>query len=87
MPWQVDTESWPSLASVLSYLEQQTIRLRHELSTYDEAFLASPITWSDPRWHGRPKRIVILHGFYDELLHTGQIMQLTRWYEAIQRSR
>ena len=54
------------------------------LSSFDDAYLSSPITWSDPRWYGRPKRVAILHGFYDELLHMGQVMQLKRMYNASQ---
>ena len=85
-PWNIKPDAWPPLAAVVAHLETQAIRLRQELASYDEAFLASPLTWSDPRWRGRPKRIVIIHGFYDELLHTGQIMQLKRWYDADQPS-
>jgi hypothetical protein len=83
-PWEIDPEAWPSMASVKQRLETQTDQLQRDLSSFDDAFLSSPITWSDPRWYGRPKRIVILHGFYDELLHSGQVMQLKRMYDALQ---
>lgn len=77
-PWTVAPEAWPSMASVTMELENQTKRLQKQLSGFDNAFLSSPILWSDKRWTGHPKRLVIVHGFFDELLHTGQIMQLKR---------
>ena len=82
-PWEIALEAWPSMACVRRHLEAQRDQLEDDLSSFDGSFLSSPITWSDPRWYGRPKRIVILHGFYDELLHSGQVMQLKRIYDAI----
>ncbi|MBV7330708.1 DinB family protein [Chloroflexi bacterium TSY] len=81
-PWEFAADAWPSIASVRQSLEAQTERLQRELSSFDDAFLSSPIRWSDPRWNGRPTRIVIVHGFYDELLHSGQMMQLKRMFDA-----
>ena len=81
-PWEVVSDAWPSMASVMQRLEIQTQRLQGELSSFDDVFLSSPIRWSDQRWYGHPKRLVILHGLYDELLHTGQIMQLKRMFDA-----
>ena len=81
-PQEVAADAWPSMASVRQRLEIQTDQLQRDLASFNDAFLSSPIRWSDPRWYGRPKRIVILHGFYDELLHSGQIMQLKRMFDA-----
>ena len=81
-PQEVASDAWPSMASVRQSLEIQTERLQRDLSRFDDAFLSSPICWSDKRWYGRPKRIVILHGFHDELLHSGQIMQLKRMFDV-----
>lgn len=81
-PWTIALDAWPNMAAVRQHLEEQTERLERELASFDDAFLSSPIRWSDPRWYGHPKRLVILHGFYDELLHAGQIMQLKRLFGA-----
>jgi hypothetical protein len=81
-PQEIAADMWPSMATVRQSLERQTDRLQHDLSSFDDAFLSSPISWSDKRWYGRPKRLVIIHGFYDELLHSGQMMQLKRMFEA-----
>jgi hypothetical protein len=81
-PWEFAPEDWPSIVTVREALQAQTIQFQNELSSFDDAFLSSPITWSDPRWTGRPKRVVIVHGFFDELLHSGQIMQLKRLYDT-----
>ena len=81
-PWEFATAAWPSMAAVHRQLEQQTVRLQRDLAGFDDAFLSSPIRWSDPRWYGHPKRQVIVHGFYDELLHAGQMMQLKRLFDS-----
>ena len=81
-PWTVAATAWPTMAIMRQQLAEQTERLECDLASFDDAFLSAPISWSDQRWLGRPKRTVILHGFYDELLHTGQIMQLKRMSEA-----
>ena len=83
-PWEFAPEHWPDIATVREALQAQTAQLHDDLSSFDDAFLSSPITWPDPRWTGRPKRTVILHGFFDELLHAGQIMQLKRLYDTEQ---
>ena len=77
-PWTIGPAAWPTLAEVRAQLQAQTARLQQKLASFDEAFLGGPIAWPDPRWFGKPRRLVIVHGLYDELLHTGQIMQLKR---------
>ena len=82
-PWEIELEAWPSIACVRRYLAQQRDQLQDHPFIFDDGFLSSPITWSDPRWYGHPRRNVITHGFFDELLHLGQVMQLKRLYEVI----
>ena len=83
-PWEIAPGDWPRIVEVREALQAQTIQLQDQLASYDDAFLTSPIAWSDPRWTGRAKRTVILHGFFDELLHAGQMMQLKRLYDVDQ---
>ena len=77
-PWTIEPAAWPTLNVVRTELTRQAARLQQKLASYDEAFLDGPIDWPDPRWFSKPRRLVIVHGLYDELLHTGQIMQLKR---------